>query len=288
MGDCFCFVCVQSQTVAMVENLGQFNNILSPGLSCILCPIQSVAGRLSLRIQQLDVRCETKTKDNVFVEVGVSVQYKVLTEKSYDAYYRLTDVGEQIRSYVYDVVRSTVPKLELDTVFASKDDIAQSVQEALNSTMGEFGYLIMESLVTDLSPDQRVKSSMNEINASKRLREAANHKAEADKIRQVKAAEAEAESRYLSGIGVARQRKAIVDGLQQSITDFKSDVKGTSPKDVMDLLLLTQYFDVLRDIGANTMFLPHEPEAVASLQAQVANGFMRNAGGSKKKNLIGL
>lgn len=278
MASCFCFLCVQQQTVAIIETLGEYSSIKSPGLSLIACPIQNVAGRLSLRIQQLDVTCETKTKDNVFVEVGVSVQYQVLTEKTYDAFYRLSDVGEQIRSYVFDVIRSTIPKLELDAAFASKSDIAHAVQDALNATMSEYGYLIKESLVTDLSPDARVKASMNEINASKRLKEAATQKAEADKIRQVKAAEAEAESRYLSGIGVARQRKAIVDGLQQSITDFKSDVKGTSPKDVMDLLLLTQYFDVLRDIGANTMFLPHEPDAVASLQKQVASGFMRPKG----------
>jgi regulator of protease activity HflC (stomatin/prohibitin superfamily) len=241
----------------------------------MLWPIAQVAGVLSLRIQQLDVICETKTKDNVFVQVAVSVQYRVLTEKTYDAFYKLTDPIEQIRSYVYDVIRSTVPKMELDKAFESKADIADACQDQLQKVMNDYGYEIMESLVTDLSPDQRVKASMNEINASKRLKMASMHKADADKIRQVKAAEAEAESRYLSGVGVARQRKAIVDGLQQSINDFKSDVKGTSPRDVMDLLLLTQYFDLLRDVGANTIFMQHEPDAVVNLQRQVNGGFMK-------------
>ena len=182
---------------------------------------------------------------------------------------------------MYDVIRSTVPRLELDAAFASKADIANACQDQLSKVMAEYGYEIMETLVTDLSPDQRVKASMNEINASKRLKMASMHKAEADKIRQVKAAEAEAEARYLSGVGVARQRKAIVDGLQTSINDFKNDVKGTSPKDVMDLLLLTQYFDLLRDVGADTLFLNHEPGAVVDLQAQVRMGFMSKASKGK-------
>jgi regulator of protease activity HflC (stomatin/prohibitin superfamily) len=171
--------------------------------------------------------------------------------------------------------------LELDDAFTSKDDIALACQTQLAKTMAEYGYEIMESLVTDLSPDLRVKASMNEINASKRLRMASMYKAESDKIKQVKAAEAEAEARYLSGVGVANQRKAIVDGLQSSINDFKADVPGTSPRDVMDLLLMTQYFDLLRDVGANTVFVDHEPGAVARLQGQVNRGF--SAGGSSKK-----
>ncbi|GMI55542.1 hypothetical protein ScalyP_jg3463 [Parmales sp. scaly parma] len=267
--------CVRTKEIAVVQRLGEFVTLHGQGLNFFIWPIDGTVGRLSLRIQQLDVTCETKTRDNVFVQVGVSVQYQVLPEKAYDAFYSLTDPHEQIRSYIFDTVRSKIPKMELDATFTSKDDVAKEVQQSLTKTMSQYGYQILETLVTDLSPDQRVKASMNEINASKRLKEATLHKAEADKIRQVKAAEAEAESRYLSGVGVARQRKAIVDGLQKSITDFKGDVEGTTPKDVMDLLLLTQYFDLLKDVGANTMFLSHEPGAVADLQAQVAGGFMR-------------
>ena len=232
-------------------------------------PIQSVAGTLSLRIQQIDVNCETKTRDNVFVNVSVAVQYRVITENAYDAYYRLSDPRGQIQSYVFDVVRSTVPRMELDEAFASKATIAEATLNQLESVMKDYGYEILNTLVTDMSPDARVKASMNEINASKRLKEAASHKAEADKVQQVKAAEAEADARYLSGLGVARQRKAIVAGFQESVSEFSQEVEGVKAKDVMDILMLTQYFDTLGAVGANNMILKHEPASVASIQAQV-------------------
>ena len=201
MGDCCCFVCIRTQEVGVVEDLGQFKGLYDPGLHCLCWPLQSVVARLSLRMQQLDVICETKTKDNVFVQVAVAVQYRVLLGNAYDAYYRLSDPRSQIQSYVFDVVRSTVPKMELDEAFASKADIAEAVLEQLKDVMANYGYEIKNCLVTDLSPDYKVKASMNEINASRRLKEAASHKAEADKVKQVKNAEAEAEARYLSGFG---------------------------------------------------------------------------------------
>jgi regulator of protease activity HflC (stomatin/prohibitin superfamily) len=168
--------------------------------------------------------------------------------------------------------------MELDEAFASKRDIASATMEQLESVMKEYGYEILNTLVTDLSPDARVKASMNEINASKRLKEAASHKAEADKVQQVKAAEADAEARYLSGLGVARQRKAIVQGLQASIADFSSSVDGVTSKDVMDILVLTQYFDTLGAVGANNLILEHEPASVAMLQAQVNKTLGKNRG----------
>merc|ERR1712071_530374 len=180
----------------------------------------------------------------------------------------------QIESYVFDVVRSTVPRMELDETFASKGEIANAVKDKLKDVMLQFGYEIMETLVTDLAPDNKVKASMNEINASKRLKEASSHRAEADKVKQVKAAEAEAEARYLSGLGVARQRKAIVQGLQTSVSEFSENVNGASPKDVMDILLLTQYFDTLSSVGANSLILEHDPATVANLQRQVGTSFM--------------
>jgi len=265
-----CLVCVKTQEVGIVEDLGQFKRLIDPGLHCVLYPIQQVAGTLSLRIQQLDVTCETKTKDNVFVRVEVAVQYRVITESAYDAFYRLSDPRGQIQSYVFDVIRSTVPRMELDEAFASKKEIADAALSQLETVMKDYGYEILNTLVTDLSPDARVKASMNEINASKRLKEAASHKAEADKVQQVKAAEADAEARYLSGLGVARQRKAIVQGLQSSISEFSETVDGVSSKDVMDILVLTQYFDTLGAVGANNLILEHEPVSVASLQNQVS------------------
>lgn len=266
---CGCLVCIKTNEVGIVEDLGQYKTLINPGLNFVLCPIQQVAGTLSLRIQQLDVACETKTKDNVFVRAEVAVQFRVLPEFAYDAYYRLSDPRGQIQSYVFDVIRSTVPRMELDEAFASKREIAENTNRQLEAVMKDYGYEILTTLVTDLSPDARVKASMNEINASKRLKEAASHKAEADKVQQVKAAEADAEARYLSGLGVARQRKAIVSGLQSSISEFSNDVDGVSSKDVMDILVLTQYFDTLGAIGANNLILEHEPASVASLQNQV-------------------
>merc|ERR1712232_546305 len=237
-----------------------------------------MGGKLSLRIQQLDVYCETKTKDNVFVNVAVAVQFRVITESAYDAYYRLSDPRGQIQSYVFDVVRSTVPRMELDEAFASKNEIADATLRQLEAVMRDYGYEILNTLVTDLAPDSKVKASMNEINAQRRIKEAASHKAEADKTKQVKAAEAEAESRYLSGLGVARQRKAIVQGLKESVEQFSTEVEQVSPKDVMDILLLSQYFDTLSSVGANTLFIQHDPSTVRNLQGSVGSSFL----GAKK------
>lgn len=272
-----CIVCIRTKELGIVENLGEYSQLVGAGLHILPWPLAGVSGRLSLRIQQLDVVCETKTKDNVFVQVQCSVQYRVIEVEAYNAYYRLSDPRGQIQSYVFDVVRSTVPRMELDQTFASKADIASAVKEKLSAVMLQYGYEIMEALVTDLAPDQRVKASMNEINASKRLKEAASHKADADKVRQVKAAEADAEARYLSGLGVARQRKAIVQGLQASVSEFSDTVEGATPKDVMDILLLSQYFDTLSVVGANSLILEHEPAVVASLQRQVGKSFQSSS-----------
>lgn len=283
---CCCLQCIREKEVGVIEDLGQFKRLVGEGPSCILWPLQNVVGRLSLRVQQLDVLCETKTKDNVFVQVGVAVQYKVVTESAYDAWYRLTSPTSQIQAYVFDVIRSTLPRMELDTAFESKDDIAKAVFAQLQSVMKDYGYEIVNTLVTDLAPDSKVKASMNEINAARRLKEAASHQAEADKIRQVKAAEAEAEARYLSGLGVARQRKAIVEGLQASVSEFSNEVGGAKPKDVMDILLLSQYFDTLSSVGANSLILEHDPATVANLQQQVGLSFMTETG--KKKGMKDL
>lgn len=275
-GECGCFVCIKTQTVGVVEDLGQFKALIDPGFHFLCYPIQNVAGTLSLRIQQLDVYCETKTKDNVFVNVAVAVQYRVITESAYDAYYRLSDPSGQIQSYVFDVVRSTVPKMKLDEAFASKASIAKATLDQLEQVMKEYGYEILNTLVTDLDPDAANKAAMNEITASKRIKEASSHKAEANKVQQVKAAEADAEAKYLSGVGVARQRKAIVQGLQSSVAAFSDEVEGATPKDVMDVLLLTQYFDTLSVVGANNLILEHDPSTVANLQKQVSVSFLKS------------
>jgi len=279
-----CFQCIRTKEIGVIENLGQYKRLASPGLSCILYPLESIVGKLSLRIQQLDVRCETKTKDNVFVQIGVAVQFRIIEESAYDAYYRLENPSGQIQSYVFDVVRSTLPRMELDDAFANKDKIATAIFEQLQDVMRDYGYEILASLLVDISPDAKVKVSMNEINASKRLKAAAEHKAEADKIRQVKAAEADAEAKYLSGMGVARQRKAIAEGLQNSVFDFSQEIHGSSPKDVMDILLLTQYFDTLNNVGADSMILEHDPQFVGVLQRQLRTSAAANSSATAAEN----
>lgn len=204
---------------------------------------------------------ETKTKDNVFVGVQLAVQFEVIRAKIYEAFYALQNPLVQINAYVFDVVRSTVPRMLLDEVFESKDQIAQQVKESLGKIMGEFGFFIHQVLVTDISPNARVRDSMNEINASRRLRMAATERAEADKIVAVKQAEAEAESKHLQGQGIARQRKAIVDGLRDSVGDFTDSIHGMNAKDVLELVLMTQYFDTVKEIGCGgkvrTIFVPN-------------------------------
>ncbi|OIV90271.1 hypothetical protein TanjilG_08308 [Lupinus angustifolius] len=271
---------VDQSNVAIKEQFGKFNDVLQPGCHCLpWCLGYQIAGGLSLRVQQLDVRCETKTKDNVFVTVVASVQYRAVAEKASDAFYRLTNTREQIQSYVFDVIRASVPKLELDSVFEQKNDIAKSVEDELEKAMSTYGYEIVQTLIVDIEPDVNVKRAMNEINAAARMRLAANEKAEADKILQIKKAEGEAESKYLSGLGIARQRQAIVDGLRDSVLAFSSNVPGTSAKDVMDMVLVTQYFDTMKEIGASSksssVFIPHGPGAVRDIAVQIRDGLLQ-------------
>eukprot|EP00227_Mantoniella_beaufortii_P010246 CAMPEP_0197590518 /NCGR_PEP_ID=MMETSP1326-20131121/11411_1 /TAXON_ID=1155430 /ORGANISM="Genus nov. species nov., Strain RCC2288" /LENGTH=246 /DNA_ID=CAMNT_0043155603 /DNA_START=154 /DNA_END=890 /DNA_ORIENTATION=+ len=240
------WTCVPQGTIQVIQTWGKFSRFAEPGCHCLF-PIcgEEIAGAISTRIQSLDVACETKTKDNVFVTIIVSTQYTVLKdpERMYDAFYKLTDSREQIRSYIFDVVRSTVPKINLDDLFTTKEEIANEVKNALEKAMTNFGYAIIQTLVTDIAPDAKVKFAMNEINAAQRQRVAAQDRAEAEKIMVVKAAEASAEAKYLQGTGIARQRQAIVNGLRESVVNFQSEVKGITSKDVMEMMMMTQYFD---------------------------------------------
>jgi regulator of protease activity HflC (stomatin/prohibitin superfamily) len=269
---------VRQQTSAIIERFGRFNRIAPAGLNIKIPFIDRIAGRLSLRIRQLDVRIETKTNDNVFVFVVVSVQYYVLPTKVVDAYYKLNDPEAQITSFVFDTVRARVPSILLDDLFEKKDDIAQAVKSELDAVMDTFGYGIVKALVTDIEPDAKVKASMNEINAAQRLREAAIQQAEADKIRVVKAAEGEAESKALQGQGIANQRKAIIDGLKESVENFNKSISGTNAEDVMNLVLMTQYFDTLKDIGlsgkSNTILIPHSPGGMGDISEQMRNAII--------------
>jgi len=277
---------VRQQTAGIVERFGKFKRIAGAGLNFKIPLIDRVAGRISLRVRQLDVKVETKTKDNVFVFVIVSVQYFVIPDKVVDAFYKLQNAEAQITSYVYDVVRARVPSIKLDDVFETKDDIAKAVKLELEQIMDDFGYGIVKTLVTDIDPDANVKASMNQINAAQRLRVAAVEEAEAEKIRVVKAAEAEAESNALQGKGIADQRTAIVNGLKDSVTEFQTDVEGTSAQDVMNLVLMTQYFDTLKDVGmssnSNTIMIPHSPSGMNDISEQLRNAMITANEVSKK------
>ncbi|KAH7420751.1 hypothetical protein KP509_13G020600 [Ceratopteris richardii] len=271
---------VDQSTVAIKENFGKFDDILDAGCHCVpWCIGSSVVGVLSLRVQQLNIRCDTKSLDNVFVNVEASVQYRAVYGKAKDAFYKLTNPREQIQAYVFDVVRATVPKMSLDDVFEHKGEIAKAVADELEKAMTIYGFEIVQTLIVDIIPDIMVKRAMNEINAAARLRIAAQEKAEAEKILQIKHAEAEAESKHLSGLGVARQRQAIVDGLRESVLNFSQNVPGASAKDVMDMVLVTEYFDTMRDIGASakssSVFIPHGPGAVLDVAEQIRNGIFQ-------------
>lgn len=282
LNSCCCCIMVPEKQVAVIENCGKFSALSPAGLRWLNCPFEAVRSVVSLKVQQLDVRCDTKTKDNVFVSVNVAVLYKVIPENVQDAFYKLSDHKAQMSSYVFDGIRSSFPKLDLDDSFASKDEIATHVRNDMRNAMQTYGYSIDDVLITDINPDASVQRAMNEINASQRMRQAAAFKADAEKILLVKAAEADSESKYLVGVGVAKQRKAIMDGLRSSISEFADSVQGAGPSDVMDLLLLTQYFDTLKDVGCRqtqngvgkTLFLPHGPNAVTELRGELSKSFM--------------
>jgi regulator of protease activity HflC (stomatin/prohibitin superfamily) len=204
---------------------------------------------------------------------------QVRKENVYDAFYRLTDSKQQISSYIFDVVRATVPKMNLDDVFLEKEEIAKNIKEELTKSMSSFGFIIIQALVNDIDPAHKVKEAMNEINAAQRLRLAAVEKAEAQKVAVVKAAEADAEAKYLAGMGIARQRQAIINGLRESVKEFSSEVNGVNSHDALELMLVTQYFDMLKDVGMNskssTIFMPHTPGAVGEVSNQIRAAFLQ-------------
>lgn len=255
---------VRTQTVYIVERLGKYKKTLSPGLHFIIPVFDKVVSKPSLRIHQLDVVVETKTKDNVFVTIPVMVQYRVIDPVK--SYYTLENYQSQLQSYVYDRVRTSVAKLELDRAFESKDEIAMEVEETLKGVMSSYGFEIINTLVTDINPDVRVKESMNSINAAYREREATLALAEADKIKLVKRAEAEAESKRLQGEGIAKQRSAIIEGLVSQYKKLETVGVGDQAQEI---LLITQYFDTLAEVAkaseTKTLMLPSNPGGVSDI-----------------------
>jgi regulator of protease activity HflC (stomatin/prohibitin superfamily) len=272
------FFTVQTAQVAIITRFGRFLRVANPGLNWKWPFIDSVAARMSLRVNQITLTMETKTKDNVFVTIPISVQNRVRPEKAFDAFYKLSNPVAQIQSYVEQVILGHVPGMTLDEVFASQSGIAAAVKQELDADMAGFGYEIVNVLVTDIVPDSKVKSAMNDINAAQREQVAATARGEAEKILVVKKAEAEAASKALQGEGIANQRKAIIEGLQGSIEQFQKVVGGTSTSEVMQLVLVTQYFDTIKSIGeldkTNTLFLSHSPGAVRDISEQIMQSML--------------
>ena len=271
----FTFFIVKQQSAAVVERFGKFVSVRQSGLQLKIPIIDNVAGRLSLRIQQLDVVVETKTKDDVFVKLKVSVQFKVIKDKVYDAFYKLDNPADQITSFIFDVVRAEVPKLILDDVFIKKDDIAIAVKGEIQDAMTEYGFQIIKTLVTDIDPDAQVKESMNRINASEREKVAAQFEGEAQKILIVEKAKAEAESKRLQGQGIADQRREIARGLEDSVKVLNGvDINS---QEASALIVVTQHYDTLQSVGAeansNLILMPNSPQAGSEMLNNMVASF---------------
>jgi regulator of protease activity HflC (stomatin/prohibitin superfamily) len=272
------FFQVRTAEAVVIQRMGRFLRVANAGINFKLPWLDQIAGRIDLRVQQLALDVETKTKDNVFVKIPVSVQYHVIPEKVYEAFYKLANPKQQISSYVFNVILGHVPKMILDDAFLQQSDIAIAIKEGLDDVMKTYGYAIDQALVTDIEPDEKVKAAMNDINAAQREQVAATARGEAEKILKVKQAEAEAQSKALQGQGIANQRKAIIEGLKDSVEAFSKAVEGSTPHDVMMLVLVTQYLDTMKEIGANdksnTIFMSHSPAAVGDLFRQMQDAIM--------------
>jgi regulator of protease activity HflC (stomatin/prohibitin superfamily) len=264
---------VKQQTFAVIERFGKFSRVTDPGLHFRIPIMETISGRVSIRVNELNVKIRTKTNDNVFVDLLIAVQYFVDgKDKVWDAFYKLTNPQQQMESWIFDTVRAKVPAMILDDVFEKKEEIASDVEESLTERLQFYGYSLVRALVNDIQPDAGVADAMNEINRQQRLRVAAEHEGEAKKIIVVKAAEADADSKRLSGEGIADQRTAIVEGLRESVSKT-SKTLGVEATSVMTLVLMTQYYDMLTDVGknskTNTIMLPHTPGAVGTIQEQI-------------------
>jgi regulator of protease activity HflC (stomatin/prohibitin superfamily) len=269
------FFIVKQQTAAIIERFGRFTSVRQSGLHLKIPFVDRISGRLTLKIQQLDVVVETKTKDDVFVKLKVSVQFQVIKTKVYDAFYKLDYPHDQITSYVFDVVRAEVPKMKLDSVFERKNDIAIAVKAELNEAMTEYGYDIIKTLVTDIDPDSQVKEAMNRINAAEREKVAAQFEGDAARILIVEKAKAEAESKRLQGMGIADQRREIARGLEDSVKVLNNvDINS---QEASALIVVTQHYDTLQSVGAesnsNLILLPNSPQAGSEMLNNMVASF---------------
>ncbi|HIK67501.1 MAG TPA: SPFH domain-containing protein [Flavobacteriales bacterium] len=281
---------VKQKSAIIIERLGKFNKVSKAGLHVKIPLIDSISGEINLRVRELPVEVETKTKDDVFVKIVVSVQFFVIdtVDGIRDSFYELNNPEQQIQSYVFDSIRSEVPLMELDDVFAQKEKIAIAIKNELSDTMKQFGFDFIKALVTDIDPDAKVKQSMNEINAAKRMKEAAREEAAAAKIRVVAAAEADSESKRLAGEGIAKQRIAIANGLKESVEEVKLAMEDhVTSQDVMNMLFMTQHYETVSKLSENntsTIFMPYSPDNVGDLQMQIQSSLIAVDGLKKSKD----
>jgi len=287
-----CCMSVQTGKLGLVERFGKFQKVVGPGLQCINPCCEDVR-IVDMRVNQIKVDSLTKTLDNVFVNIQVTVQYHILAENVKESYYTLSNPETQIKAYVHDVVRAEVPKKTLDEIFVVKEELSHAIMNQLRATMEKYGFRIEATPVTDIDPDPNVKVALNEKTRCMRLKEAAEETAQGNKIVQILEAEAqaseiriraeaEADAKHHAGMGLSRQRQAIIDGLSESVRHFREGVPEADAKDVMDVILLTQYFDMMQQVGCsknrgtNTIFIPHNPGNVADLTSQLRQGFMES------------
>ncbi|MDA0974293.1 MAG: SPFH domain-containing protein [Bacteroidetes bacterium] len=272
----FSFFVVKQQSAALIERFGKFQSVRNAGLQMKIPLIDKISGRVSLKVQQLDVLVETKTKDDVFVRLKVSVQYHILKDKIYDAFYRLENTHDQITSYVFDTIRAEVPKMKLDDVFERKDDIAIAIKRELSQAMEEYGYVIIKALVTDIDPAQEVKIAMNRINAAEREKVAAQYEGDAERIKIVEKARAEAESKRLQGQGIADQRREIAKGLEDSVEVLNK--AGINAQEASALIVITQHYDTLHSMGENSnsnlILFPVSPSTASDMMTQLIASFI--------------
>lgn len=284
------FSAPKTGSVNIIEQFGRFHSVRRPGLSILWpCIGQYKAGTVSLRLQSLTVRCETKTKDNVFLHIECCVQYKVTDAQSAEKFfYQLTDPEQQMTAILFDVIRSLAPKMVLDDIFISKTELGDAVQAELAKSFSSFGVAIVQTPITDIDPNQSVKNAMNQIQTNERLKIAARDEGEAAKIKQIKMAEAageatriqaaaEAEATHLRGVGMAKQRHAILEGMRADVEEWSS-VPGMDAQSVVALMLQNTYYGVLKDMGeapgGNTIFVPSTPNSVNHMTDQIRDAML--------------
>ena len=268
-----CCGCIRTGEVGLMESFGKFDEVLEPGCYCA-CLNKNLAGTLSLRVQIIKVSVDSKTSDNALVRVSASVHYRVLKDRCQEAFYRFSNPSAQIQSFASNVIRGQVPKHSVDEIFTLRDEMQKALRGELEERLATYGFEIIATLITDIDPSNDVKLAMSQIQTNARLREASSYAADTDKIKMVKAAEADAEAKRLSGVGLAEQRKAAILGLQSSVRNFSDNVENVSDKDVMALLMMNTYFDAIKDIAStghnSTIFMPNTtPNSAESTQGMM-------------------